>query len=722
MEMDWDYSVENLRDFVDILHTVRKENQAFYQAEEGTMEIQSGVPAQTADVCTEFRAELRQLCLESSIRPSMTNEYSVPALAKEISDWACLLPLVVEETCDQLDTTLDNVLITGGGGGGGTVTHFHEKETDTPLVKQAVRPKGKINLLKNMSDELSEAIQRFSEAAVEREIKWIREDSAYRQNNWSKKATLDNVGDLSGMTVFLHCDLDVARAMKHQDPIALAQRLAQEAAALEELKNKPAAPAPKEKDGSDDDDDDDDDDDVEDEDDDDEDKKEVLPPFEFYLDPSSFSSSSSSLPEVQKVEDVAVAIQSAIRRGASVIMVGSTLSTCEYEAIAGSADKTAEAVPVITGQPSMEAVVKTLTDVLKPKLAVLPVNLEDVSIIFCRSVFEVEQHSRSAETAQGTRVLVLEHLEHLEALLAPLPTTSNEDNGGGGSGGSGGGTAGIINATAAEVPLNEGGAINEIAVVGDETPRTEAMLLETMSSLCHGMICNSLAEMVKSNSIVTRFQADLKMMGPLVQKEASLLSWNPGCTRSALAIVGGGSLDKDTVRSKLRTIDNLLENVNELVVGGLLGFTFLKAKGINIGKTAVDEAVLPIVEQLLQKATRRCVKLILPEDCILGDLQLNEQRPKDPNDSDEDDDEDDADDGGDGDAEGDDDDDESSKTKVVDKTVPFFGETQEYTFDKKWSGLRDLKKVLRMSCMKRESEIYVWLALDRYMYFCSLPR
>jgi 3-phosphoglycerate kinase len=695
--MQWDYSIDNLRTFVDTLSGLEKENLEVRQAEEGGAvtptegndggDQKEGADEPKVDVRTNVLEAVAQLCLESSVRPPATETYLVPTLAKEISDWACLLPLVVEETCDDLETTVDNVLITDN------MTHFHENDEETPLVKQAMRPSGKSQLVKNMSLELSEAVQRFADAAVTSEDATIQEDGEYRQNDWAKKMTLDTLitenAGLSGKTMFLHCDLDVSGAMKRQDPVKLAELLSEQAAALEELKNKPPEPVVvADKDGSDDDDDDDDDED--DDDDDDDDKKEILPPFEFYLD-SSFSKSNH--PDLKKVEDTVVAILSTMRAGASVVLVGSTLGACTYEEVAApregeSKEAGAQVVEaeLLSGQPSLEAVTKVLADTLESKCSDMLLNPADLNVTFCKSLFEVEEMLNEV-TSTTTRVFVLEHLGDVDGLLAPIsapePVVVSED-----------GAEDKAEPSATE-DVKDGVDDSEVAAV-DAAPRTRTALLEKMSTLCGGMVCDSLEETVVSEGIATKFQTELKVMGPLLEKEARLLSFSPGFERAGrpvLGIVGGGSLDTAALRNKLRIIDNLLENVDELVLGGLLGFTFLKAKGINIGKTVVDEAVLPLAQMLLKKATRRCVKLILPVDCILGDLQLNEPRPKNPDDSDdEDDDEDDPDDD-DVDGEEDDDDEESGKGKVVDKTIPFFGETQEYTFDKMWSGLRDLKKV-----------------------------
>ncbi|KAI6243806.1 Phosphoglycerate kinase [Aphelenchoides fujianensis] len=86
-------------------------------------------------------------------------------------------------------------------------------------------------------------------------------------------------------------------------------------------------------------------------------------------------------------------------------------------------------------------------------------------------------------------------------------------------------------------------------------------------------------------------------------------------TRPFLAILGGAK-----VADKIQLINNLLEKVDEIIVGGGMAFTFLKViNGISIGNSLYDEEGAKIVEQLMAKAKSKNVQVHLPVDFVLGD-------------------------------------------------------------------------------------------------------
>jgi phosphoglycerate kinase len=82
------------------------------------------------------------------------------------------------------------------------------------------------------------------------------------------------------------------------------------------------------------------------------------------------------------------------------------------------------------------------------------------------------------------------------------------------------------------------------------------------------------------------------------------------------------------IEEKLPVLENLLPRLNRLFIGGALSFTFLKAKGHEVGAAPVDEAFLPLVEDFLRKAEKD-VEIILPQDFIVvkaAAFQAYEQR------------------------------------------------------------------------------------------------
>ena len=98
--------------------------------------------------------------------------------------------------------------------------------------------------------------------------------------------------------------------------------------------------------------------------------------------------------------------------------------------------------------------------------------------------------------------------------------------------------------------------------------------------------------------------------GFLIEKELEFLGGaleNP--ERPFVAILGGAK-----IADKIPVIDNLFEKVDSLIIGGGMANTFLLAMGNNMGKSLVDESSLEIATQLLDKAKKKGVNMMLPID------------------------------------------------------------------------------------------------------------
>jgi len=89
------------------------------------------------------------------------------------------------------------------------------------------------------------------------------------------------------------------------------------------------------------------------------------------------------------------------------------------------------------------------------------------------------------------------------------------------------------------------------------------------------------------------------------------------------AIMGGAK-----VSDKILVIENLLDKVDNLIIGGGMTYTFIKARGGKIGKSLCEEDKLDTARDLMQKAQAKGVKLILPVDQILADKFDNEAATK----------------------------------------------------------------------------------------------
>ncbi len=102
--------------------------------------------------------------------------------------------------------------------------------------------------------------------------------------------------------------------------------------------------------------------------------------------------------------------------------------------------------------------------------------------------------------------------------------------------------------------------------------------------------------------------------GFLMEKELNFLGTaleNP--ERPFVAILGGAK-----VSDKIAVIDNLLEKVDCLIIGGAMANTFIKAKGYNVGKSLCEDDKIELAKELMKKAESKGVKLVLPIDCRLG--------------------------------------------------------------------------------------------------------
>ncbi|WP_010647501.1 phosphoglycerate kinase [Oceanobacillus massiliensis] len=103
--------------------------------------------------------------------------------------------------------------------------------------------------------------------------------------------------------------------------------------------------------------------------------------------------------------------------------------------------------------------------------------------------------------------------------------------------------------------------------------------------------------------------------GYLMEKEIAALDGalnNP--ERPFTAIIGGAK-----VKDKINVIDNLLDKVDNLIIGGGLAYTFIKAKGHEIGKSLLEEDKMDLAKQFMQKAEDKGVNFVLPVDVVVAD-------------------------------------------------------------------------------------------------------
>ncbi|MDX1779486.1 MAG: phosphoglycerate kinase, partial [Thermodesulfobacteriota bacterium] len=113
---------------------------------------------------------------------------------------------------------------------------------------------------------------------------------------------------------------------------------------------------------------------------------------------------------------------------------------------------------------------------------------------------------------------------------------------------------------------------------------------------------------------ITRF-VDIKGAGFLVKEEITYFTRSlEKPERPLVALVGGAK-----VSGKLEVLENLIQKVDKLLIGGGMAFTFLKAKGIEIGKSLLESDLLDTARTILGKAEEKGVALILPVDCVVAE-------------------------------------------------------------------------------------------------------
>jgi phosphoglycerate kinase len=113
--------------------------------------------------------------------------------------------------------------------------------------------------------------------------------------------------------------------------------------------------------------------------------------------------------------------------------------------------------------------------------------------------------------------------------------------------------------------------------------------------------------------IAEYFDDDHKGFGSLMEAEVNSISKALGSERATtVAIIGGAK-----VSSKIGVISNMLEKVGTVVIGGGMGFTFVKAIGGQIGNSLVEDDKLELARELIVKAKENGCNLLLPVDTLI---------------------------------------------------------------------------------------------------------
>ena len=174
------------------------------------------------------------------------------------------------------------------------------------------------------------------------------------------------------------------------------------------------------------------------------------------------------------------------------------------------------------------------------------------------------------------------------------------------------------NAKAAVAAMKDGEVVllENTRYRAEETKNGEAFSKE-LASLCDVFVNDAFGTAHRahcSNVGVTEY-VDTAAVGYLMQKEIDFLGNavnNP--ERPFVAILGGAK-----VSSKISVIENLLEKVDTLIIGGGMAYTFAKALGGEVGKSLLEEDYCEYALKMLDKAKAKGVNLMLPIDTLCGD-------------------------------------------------------------------------------------------------------
>jgi phosphoglycerate kinase len=127
-----------------------------------------------------------------------------------------------------------------------------------------------------------------------------------------------------------------------------------------------------------------------------------------------------------------------------------------------------------------------------------------------------------------------------------------------------------------------------------------------------------------STTTVAQFFPNDKMFGYLIESEIVSVDKVLNSSEKPLtAIVGGAK-----VSSKITIITKLIDKVDNLIIGGGMAYTFVKAKGGKVGNSLVEDDFLDTAKQIIAEAKAKGVKLFIPTDTMIADEFSNEANIK----------------------------------------------------------------------------------------------
>ena len=146
---------------------------------------------------------------------------------------------------------------------------------------------------------------------------------------------------------------------------------------------------------------------------------------------------------------------------------------------------------------------------------------------------------------------------------------------------------------------------NEEPFSKDLASLADVFVMDAFGS-AHRAHCSTVGvtQFVKETAVGYLMQKEINYLGNAVEQPV----------RPFVAILGGAK-----VADKLNVISNLLEKCDTLIIGGGMAYTFLKAKGYEVGKSLVDDSKLDYCKEMMEKAEKLGKKLLLPVDTTVAD-------------------------------------------------------------------------------------------------------
>ena len=150
-----------------------------------------------------------------------------------------------------------------------------------------------------------------------------------------------------------------------------------------------------------------------------------------------------------------------------------------------------------------------------------------------------------------------------------------------------------------------------------EEEKNDEAFSKQLAALCDGLfVCDAFGSAHRAHASVvgiTRF-VQKAAAGLLMEKEIAYIGKavsNP--TRPFVAILGGAK-----VSDKIEVVENLMKIADAMLIGGGMAYTFLKAQGLSIGKSLVEEDKLDLAKRILADAEQKNFKFLLPLDNLIA--------------------------------------------------------------------------------------------------------